>query len=254
MAMLKLVGLEGPLRGKSRMLSEGEYMMGRDGCAISIPDPKVSSIHAKLNVTNSHITIEDVDSLNGTYVNDPQKANRIFFETLHDQDTFALGPNTVFGIRFIEFQAVGFWKRVLAVLVDYLVLAPVIFVGALLIGFSVGMLYLGRAEATLEDRELAIVVARILGWFWGTIVTFLYFTIMHGWKGQTLGKMALGIRVVRSDGSKVSYGTAFLRHLMWVLLAQLSLGIFYIFLAVHPQKRGWHDLIADTRVIEAEKN
>src|SRR2546427_181822 len=125
MAMLKLVVLEGPLRGKSRTLAEGEYLMGRDGCAISIPDPKVSSMHAKLNVTSTHVTIEDVDSLNGTYVNDPQKANRIFFENLHDQDTFALGPNSVFGIRFMEFRAAGFWRRALAVLVDYLALSPI---------------------------------------------------------------------------------------------------------------------------------
>jgi uncharacterized RDD family membrane protein YckC len=251
MAVLKLVGLEGPLRGKSRMLMEGEYMMGRDGCAISIPDPKVSSIHAKLNVTNSHVTIEDVDSLNGTYVNDPQKANRIFFETLHDQDTFALGPNTVFGIRLIAFQTVGFWRRFLATLVDYLVLIPVGVAGY----FVIAMFMPVRWESVADGSAWTAFL--ILATLWGilfTLATFAYFPVMHGWKGQTLGKMALGIRLVRSDGSEISYGTAFLRHLMLVLLDRISFGILYIFLAVHPQKRGWHDLIADTRVIEVEKN
>ena len=251
MAMLKLVSLEGPLRGKSRMLTEGEYTMGRDDCTISIPDPKVSSKHAKLNVTNSHVTIEDVDSLNGTYVNDPHKANRIFFETLHDQDTFALGPNSVFGIRFIEFQSAGFWKRFLAVLIDNLVLSPILLGGYFLILLFVAALY-HREGAAISDT--ASVVFTVLIWLWVTLMTVLYFTVMHGWRGQTLGKMAMGLKVVRSDGRNVSYGTAFLRHLMWILLANLSVMIFYIFLAVHPQKRGWHDLIADTRVIELDRN
>jgi|GEM_PF-3373707 uncharacterized RDD family membrane protein YckC len=253
MAMLKLVGLEGPLRGKSRMLSEGEYMMGRDGCAISIPDPKVSSIHAKLNITSSHVTIEDVDSLNGTYVNDPQKANRIFFETLHDQDTFALGPITVFGIRFLELRAAGFWKRTLAVLVDYLALSPIAVGGYFLIAMFVVFFY-GRGPLSVVEADQATIMLIVLCSLFGALLTFLYFTVMHGWKGQTLGKMAMSIKVVRNDGSNVSYGTALLRHLMWILLAQGTAFIFYIFLAVHPQKRGWHDLIADTRVIEVERN
>jgi uncharacterized RDD family membrane protein YckC len=251
MSVIKLVGLEGPLRGKSRMLTEGEYMMGRDGCAISIPDPKVSSIHAKLNVANSHVTIEDVESLNGTYVNDPQKANRIFFETLHDQDTFALGPNTVFGIRLIELRSVGFWRRCLAALVDFLVLIPIGIAGYFVIASFLPVRWDGGFDGSAGTAFL------ILATLWGmlfTVMTFAYFPVMHGWKSQTLGKMALGIRIVRSDGSEISYSTAFLRHLMLVLLDRISFGILYIFLAVHPQKRGWHDLIADTRVVDVEKH
>lgn len=255
MAMIKLVGLEGPMRGKSRMLHEGEYVIsrdaqGRNGYEITIPDPKVSSPHAKLNVTSTNVTIEDMDSLNGTYVNDSRKANRIVFEMLNDQDTFSLGPSSMFGIRFFEFRAAGFWKRVLAVIIDNLALAPVAFGGGFLIGLFIALLYRGDPERA----EAAGFVFYVLGWIWGAFLSALYFTIMHGWRGQTLGKMALGLKVVRNDGRNISYGTAFLRYLMWTLLAPLSLGIFYIFLAVHPQKRGWHDLIADTRVIQMERN
>ncbi len=268
MAVLKLIGLEGPFRGKSRMLPEGEYMMGRNGCAISIPDPKVSSIHAKLNVTSDHVTIEDVDSLNGIYVNDPQKANRVYFEELHDKDTFALGPDTVFGIRYLEFRAAGFWKRIFARLLDVLILLPVLVIGAALIWVLVGR----PAIATdLQNLELGWLESSLNG-IWTTIVLLFYFAGMHGWKGQTVGKMALGIKVVRTDGNKVSYGTAVSRQLLLdsaigigvgIIFSQadkvaglgdlVALIIFAILLSIHPQKRGWHDLLADTRVVEVEK-
>ena len=63
----------------------------------------------------------------------------------------------------------------------------------------------------------------------------------------TLGKRFLGLQLVRTDGSEVDLGRAFLREM--VRLSPLSL--FSIFMiAVRSDKRGLHDLIADTLVIE----
>jgi uncharacterized RDD family membrane protein YckC len=122
-------------------------------------------------------------------------------------------------------------------------------------------------------------VALSLNAIWGTIVHLLYFAGMHGSKGQTIGKMALGIKVVHTDGNKISYATAISRYLLLDLAIGLgiativspqravlstehdigfadafALAVFAILLSIHPQKRGWHDLIADTRVVEVEKN
>jgi uncharacterized RDD family membrane protein YckC len=250
MPMLKLVGIEGPLRGKSRLLTEGEYSIGRDGCDITIPDAKVSTHHARLAVASTHVTIEDSDSMNGTYVNDPKRTNRIFFETLHDQDTFALGPNTAFGIHVFELHSAGFWIRALAMLIDGAVLAPIQFGLAILIGYLVGVSYSkSGVELTIGDVESMKLVAGSLVWLGGVVASFLYVGLMNGARGQTLGKMATGIKIIRMDGRDISYGTAFLRYFMQILLGSLSLGIMYIFLAAQPQKRGWYEMAADTRVV-----
>jgi len=44
-------------------------------------------------------------------------------------------------------------------------------------------------------------------WF-ETIVFFAYWTIMEGFRGQSIGKMVMNLRVVSRDGSKITYTTA----------------------------------------------
>ena len=117
---LVLVGIDGSLRGKSRSLTEGEYTIGRDlSCDINLPDPKVSMLHARLTVARDFVCIEDLESSTGTYVNDDARANPIFFETLHDRDTIALGPNTSFGIDISAAQATQSKSRAVTVFYSY---------------------------------------------------------------------------------------------------------------------------------------
>lgn len=41
------------------------------------------------------------------------------------------------------------------------------------------------------------------------LLPLLYFVLLEGMKGATIGKMMTGIRVRRKDGGKISFGTAF---------------------------------------------
>ena len=66
--------------------------------------------------------------------------------------------------------------------------------------------------------------------------------------GQTLGKMAAGIRVVPAESSaSLDLGRAFLRTLMWVLLA-VPAGLGFISV-ISRDHRGLHDRFAGTRVV-----
>jgi uncharacterized RDD family membrane protein YckC len=66
--------------------------------------------------------------------------------------------------------------------------------------------------------------------------------------GATPGKMACKLRVVRSDGSPVTYGRAFGRHFAeW--LSGLILYIGYIMVGFDDEKRSLHDRVCDTRVV-----
>jgi uncharacterized RDD family membrane protein YckC len=77
---------------------------------------------------------------------------------------------------------------------------------------------------------------------------FIYEIIFNGTFGATLGKMAIGARIVRLDGSPIGYGQAAAR---WVCerLSDMLLFTGYLFIAFREDKRALHDLLAGTRVI-----
>ncbi len=76
----------------------------------------------------------------------------------------------------------------------------------------------------------------------------VYFLALHGWQGQTLGKMFMGLRVVRADGGEVTPGLAFLR-LIGLCLSILPLGLGLFWSIIAREKCAWHDHLASTRVV-----
>ena len=80
----------------------------------------------------------------------------------------------------------------------------------------------------------------------------LYTTLAHGLLGFTLGKRALGLQVVTVGEKPMSIKTAALRSFLYIgSTLPLALGFFWIFW--DPKRQGWHDKIADTRVIQLPK-
>lgn len=82
------------------------------------------------------------------------------------------------------------------------------------------------------------------------VLQFVYFGYFWVRSGQTPGMRPFGLYVVRdSDGGNISWGQAILRVIgMWVAAIPVYLGFIWIF--IDPRRRGWHDLIAGTVVIE----
>jgi uncharacterized RDD family membrane protein YckC len=75
-----------------------------------------------------------------------------------------------------------------------------------------------------------------------------YDVVMNGTFGATLGKMAIGARITRADGGRLSYGRALLRSLAGQLTEMLYYW-GYLWVAFRRDKRGMHDFIAGTRVV-----
>jgi len=98
-------------------------------------------------------------------------------------------------------------------------------------------------------------VLRTTGLF-ATLIQFavglIYYTLMVGTWGQTVGKMAAGAKIVRVDGSKVGYPRALGRHFA-AILSGLLLCLGYILAAFTNQKRALHDYVAGTRVVYPEE-
>lgn len=69
-AMLKLVIVDGPSRGKEFPLGDGETVLGRTSeTPVELPSTKVSRRHAAIRVARGQVEIEDLNSSNGTYLN-----------------------------------------------------------------------------------------------------------------------------------------------------------------------------------------
>jgi len=82
------------------------------------------------------------------------------------------------------------------------------------------------------------------------VAPLLYEGLMLQMKdGQTLGKMAMKVRVVRPDGSPLSSGQAWGRAAMRMVLGCIWIGD-YIPAFFTKEKTTLHDMIAGTRVIE----
>jgi uncharacterized RDD family membrane protein YckC len=79
-------------------------------------------------------------------------------------------------------------------------------------------------------------------------VALTYETVMIGKFGATLGKMACKIKVVTSDGGKVSYPRAAARYFA-KLLSAFTCMIGYLMALFDSQNRALHDRICDTRVV-----
>ena len=136
----------------------------------------------------------------------------------------------------------GFWVRVLACGLDSLILGAVQFVIGLVLSLA------GGAAGDFEGGGSFVLF--MITWLCSVVISITYYVFFTGYNGQTPGKMALRIQVVRSDGSPMSYGRAFLREIPAKFLSALILGIGYLMVAFDRQKQGLHDRIAGTYVIK----
>ena len=88
------------------------------------------------------------------------------------------------------------------------------------------------------------------------LVGACYEILMLKYRSGTLGKMACGLKVVRSDGGSLSWGLCFGRFFMWNLvtsgipyLNSVLMLVSAIMAGVDGEKRALHDRVCDTRVI-----
>ena len=133
----------------------------------------------------------------------------------------------------------GIAARFVAVVIDLLILAVI---DAIVIYFT--MQICGITMADLDILPKGPLVAFLFVQNGGYLVAFTA-------GGQTLGKMAAGIRVVPAvSEAPLDLGRAFLRTLMWVLLA-VPAGLGFVSALFSRDRRGLHDRFAGTRVVRA---
>lgn len=84
------------------------------------------------------------------------------------------------------------------------------------------------------------------------LILFLsYFAVMTKIFSQTVGKMILGIKVVSTNGSRLTWGNILFREVIGRFISKL-LTIPYLLVIFMPKKEAVHDLFADTHVIHEQ--
>ena len=139
----------------------------------------------------------------------------------------------------------GFWRRFVALLIDYLV------IGA---GYAILLIAFGVRFSQVEGTNnffaagsavTAVCMISIVG-------SWLYFALMESSKNQgTLGKMVLGLRVTDLDGHRINFGRATGRFLAR-LLSWMTMSIGYIMAGLTPKKQALHDFVAGTLVLSKQ--
>ena len=147
----------------------------------------------------------------------------------------------------------GFWIRLLAYVIDSILLAIVFLIALPLIsGESIVAYWVPPEAANADPVSFEIWMDSRLPPFttlFRLVLDALYFTGAIAIWATTAGKKSLGLSVVRSDGSKIGFGRALARFFAYYVSLFLTLGFGFIMIAFRSDKRGLHDLICDTVVI-----
>ena len=132
----------------------------------------------------------------------------------------------------ISFRVAGVATRLTAALLDLLLL------GCLLVIVSLLVIAIAAAATGNSSEANTLVVFSLASYLlvaaW-VIIAILYFTVSEAVSGgKTLGKSAMGLRVIRVDGGTASLGEYFLRSAVYIVDL---IGVGPILMFFHPQSR-----------------
>ena len=115
-----------------------------------------------------------------------------------------------------------------------------------------------RLGAFLIDLVISIIVVigsaiggegqtmnTVFGIAYWIIVLFMVAT-----RGQSPGKIAIGIKIVKMDGRPIGFGTMLLREVLGKIVSAIILLLGYIWILFDGKRQGWHDKIASTIVVK----
>jgi len=145
------------------------------------------------------------------------------------------------GVDGTGLQLAGIGARFCALLIDNFVTGAVMMVFVFILGIAVAII-----RPDQESIVLPLLVFAMYGLMF--VAMFCYHGIMLQMKGQTLGKMAMRIKVVTPEGGPITPGQAWIRVLVWFLLH--GCGITYLTAFFNPEKQAIHDMAARTRVVK----
>lgn len=130
----------------------------------------------------------------------------------------------------------GLWPRFGAIVYDGLLVFGIAFIAS-----WVFVVLSGDASQGVHRRVHQLYLAVVLG---------AYFVACWRWSGQTLAMKTWGLRVVKSDGGRMTLPQAVIRYLLaLVFLIGAAAGFLWAF--VDRDRQFLHDRLLGTRIIRA---
>ncbi len=150
-----------------------------------------------------------------------------------------------------NYEIAGIGSRFIATLVDSTIIV-LLQILVILVTFVVGTL---SFDAFNLGEELYVWFAAILGLisfllFWGY---YIFFEMV--WNGQSPGKRIIGLRVLRSDGTPVSFAGSTIRNLIRLIdFLPLYYGVGVVTMFIDRRSRRLGDMAAGTQVVHDRKS
>lgn len=128
---------------------------------------------------------------------------------------------------------------------------------ALILALPILLLVLSTSDINQDE---GIVNTPLWAQLLSTVAAALYEVVLIRTSGQTIGKRALRIRVVRiTDGRPPDWTASIMRYLLPILPALVPLPfvfllspVVYLVAMLHPLRQGWHDRAAGTIVVKTD--
>jgi len=134
----------------------------------------------------------------------------------------------------LDTKPAAFASRLLASVIDLLILGAVFVAGSIVLGV------IGASMDAYGSRILGIVVV-------AAVTVVLPTTVETLTRGRSLGKLALGVRIVRDDGGPITVRQALIRALVGVIELWMTAGVVALIASmVHPQGKRLGDVLAGT--------
>ena len=141
-----------------------------------------------------------------------------------------------------DLQYTGFWMRVLASIVDSILMAIVTTPLLIVIGLAVG------SRAGFSGRGITPVgglLEMLINWVLPAVIVVTFWIM----RGATPGKMLISAKIVDAEtGAEPSTGQYIGRYFGY-FLSSIVFGLGLMWVGWDPRKQGWHDKLAGTVVV-----
>lgn len=163
---------------------------------------------------------------------------------IHCGGSLAVLPVVSQSVAATSTRYAGFWIRVIAAIVDWILIQIVVLPVSFVVGAMIGVAGVATHSSGFGVQLFSGGVGSIIG----LVGAWLYNALLESSPRQaTVGKMIFNMKVTNLQGQRLSFANATGRHFAKIL-SVLTLFIGFIMVGFTEKKQGLHDMIAGTLV------
>ncbi|MFQ5786971.1 MAG: RDD family protein [Thermodesulfobacteriota bacterium] len=161
-------------------------------------------------------------------------------ELSHEIDNFEEDQPKLIEKELTPFDFAGFLPRFSSFIIDLIIVI------CITITVSLSGIITAFKISGLDINYIITITVRVF--FFLFFLSSSYFVFLEGYSGKTIGKMIMGIKVIKDDGNTIDLISAFTRWLVSFISASfLFLG--FIWALFDRRSQTWHDKITGTIVV-----